>query len=155
MQRITDVYPAIADRVWIVENSGVYSSLLDSVPNAPLICTHGQFKLAALQLMDMLVDSNVTLVYAGDIDPEGVAMADRLLARYPYGAKLWRMDVSSYHQSLSDNHMEAERLAKLLNVTNEALLPVVREMKEEGKAGYQEGLLSLLAEDLHQGLVGK
>ncbi|QQK76887.1 TIGR02679 family protein [Salicibibacter cibarius] len=152
LQRVSAVYPITAGRVWIVENSGVYSSLLDAVPDAPLICTRGQFKLAALKLMDMLVDAGVTLFYAGDIDPEGVAMADRLLARYPRHAQLWRMDIASYHKSLSDNHMEEERMAKLLNVTNEALLPVIRDMQEKRKAGYQEGLLSLLAEDLRQGL---
>lgn len=39
------VYPADGRKsVWIVENSGVYSSILDKVPHVPLICTHGQFK---------------------------------------------------------------------------------------------------------------
>ncbi|SDI53550.1 TIGR02679 family protein [Natribacillus halophilus] len=148
LQQVNAVYPARGDRVWVVENSGVYSSLLDAVPDAPLICTHGQFKLAALKLMDMLVDAGVTLFYAGDIDPEGVVMANRLLARYPRHARLWRMDVQSYHQSRSDNDLEEERLAKLLNVTSDALLPVVRDLQEKKKAGYQEGLLPWLAEDV-------
>ena len=55
---LTKVYPADEEkRVWIVENSGVYSSILDHVPGVPLICTHGQFKLAVFALLDKLVEN--------------------------------------------------------------------------------------------------
>ncbi|AXF55623.1 DUF2399 domain-containing protein [Salicibibacter kimchii] len=148
LQHVSAVRPARSNCVWVVENSGVYSSLLDAVPDAPLICTHGQFKLAALRLMDMLVEADVYLYYAGDIDTEGVAMANRLLERYPRHVHLWRMDVTSYRQSLSANTLEEERLAKLANVGNDALQPVAAEMKKTKKAGYQEGLLSMLVDDL-------
>lgn len=39
--KIDKVVPAEGSQVYIVENSGVFSSLLDIVPNAPLACTHG------------------------------------------------------------------------------------------------------------------
>ncbi|MFD0954275.1 DUF2399 domain-containing protein [Virgibacillus natechei] len=39
------VYPAKGNDVWIVENSGVCSTLLDYEPAIPIICTNGQFKL--------------------------------------------------------------------------------------------------------------
>ncbi|WP_163971841.1 TIGR02679 domain-containing protein [Oceanobacillus halotolerans] len=62
------VYPARKNKdVWIVENSGVYSSILDQSPEAPLICTHGQFKLSALLLLDLLVREGCMLYYAGDL----------------------------------------------------------------------------------------
>ncbi|QDI90842.1 TIGR02679 family protein [Salicibibacter halophilus] len=148
LQHVSAVRPASSKRVWIVENSGVYSSLLDAVLDAPLICTHGQFKLAALRLMDKLVEEGVSLYYAGDIDPEGITMANRLLERYPRHVHFWRMDVASYRQSLSANRLDEERLAKLANMGHEALQPVVAEMKATKKAGYQEGLLPVLVDDL-------
>ncbi|MCY1690063.1 TIGR02679 domain-containing protein [Exiguobacterium sp. SL14] len=63
--------------VWIVENSGVFSEPLDFLPGMRLVCTHGQFKLAAYQLLDQLVASGHHLRYAGDLDPEGLQMASK------------------------------------------------------------------------------
>ncbi|TCI75900.1 DUF2399 domain-containing protein [Exiguobacterium sp. SH0S1] len=61
------IYQSHGKTVWIVENSGVFSSLLDDVPNAPLVCTHGPFKLAAYRLLDALVASGCQLKYAGGL----------------------------------------------------------------------------------------
>ncbi len=64
--------PSQGNDVWIVENSGVCSAILDILPFAPILCTHGQFKLAAFLLLDKLVKTGVTLHYSGDLDPEGL-----------------------------------------------------------------------------------
>ena len=42
-------------KVWIVENSSVCSTIVDEVPVAPVICTHGQFRAASWVLLDLLV----------------------------------------------------------------------------------------------------
>ncbi|UOQ92463.1 DUF2399 domain-containing protein [Halobacillus shinanisalinarum] len=94
----------------------LYSSLLDQVPNAPLICTHGQFKLAALQLLDQLVRNGCTIYYSSDLDPEGLRMANRLYNRYPNSVHYWRMDVTAYEKSLSEVHLNGERLNKLASI---------------------------------------
>lgn len=135
--------------VYIVENSAVFSSLLDEVPNAPLICTHGQFKLAGLQLMDLLVESGHTLSYAGDFDPEGLSIAERLLKRYPGNVKLWQMDVPSYERSNPVVEL-GERLNKLTSITHSSLQALVNRMLSIGKAGYQEALLDWMIKDLLQ-----
>src|SRR5699024_6916558 len=80
---LVSVYPGKGNVVWIVENSGVCATLLDYQPDAPIICTNGQFTLATLMLMDLLVKEGNVLYYAGDFDPEGLGMAERLLERYP------------------------------------------------------------------------
>ncbi|MDC3414687.1 TIGR02679 family protein [Aquibacillus sp. 3ASR75-11] len=141
-------YPARGKCVWIVENSGVYSSILDQVPNAPLICTHGQFKLAALWLMDRLVKSGCMLHYAGDFDPEGLGMATRLLGRYPEHVKLWRMDITSYRKAVTDVFINEERLNKLSSIDTSELVAVREEMKKSGRAGYQESLVTDMVTDL-------
>ncbi|MFD1032767.1 TIGR02679 family protein [Metaplanococcus flavidus] len=145
--KIDHVAPATGKKVYIVENSGVFSSLLDIVPNAPLVCTHGQFKLAGLKLVDLLANSGCEIYYAGDFDPEGVAMAVRLLERLPENVRLWRMDVDSYKESLPSVEL-GERLGKLTNIMHPLVVELVSEMNRIGKAGYQEALLEKMAGDL-------
>lgn len=145
--KIDKVMPVAGSQVYIVENSGVFSSLLDLAPHAPLVCTHGQFKLAGLRLIDLLAASGCRIYYAGDFDPEGVAMAVRLLERHPGNVKLWRMDTNSYVESVSSVELE-ERLGKLNNISHPAVAELIEEMNRVGKAGYQEALLEKMAEDL-------
>ncbi|WP_161566929.1 TIGR02679 family protein [Exiguobacterium sp. SL-10] len=135
------VRPSQGNTVWIVENSGVFSSLLDDVPDAPLVCTHGQFKLAAYRLLDALVASGCRLKYAGDFDPEGLQMAARLKERYGDKLDYWCMDLESYVASEPNVELSAERLVKLGRVTDIQLQDVVEEMKRQGRAGYQEALI--------------
>jgi len=145
--KVDEVRPAIGKRVYIVENSGVFSTLLDAEETVPLICTHGQFKLAALKLMDMLVIDGCELYYAGDFDPEGLNMAQRILERYPGSCYLWRMDVDSYSASRPTEDI-TNRFNKLASIQSPLLMPIVDQMKQSGRAGYQEALLEKYVADL-------
>lgn len=145
--KIDAVKAASGRDVYIVENSGVFSSVLDLAPNAPLVCTHGQFKLAGLRLIDRIIESGCTLHYAGDFDPEGIAMAVRLLERHPGNIRLWRMDADSYRESVSSVEL-ADRLGKLNNISHPLVSELLEDMNRLGKAGYQEALLEKMAEDL-------
>jgi len=142
------VRPSRGHTVWIVENSGVFSSLLDDVPDAPLVCTHGQFKLAAYRLLDMLVASGCQLKYAGDFDPEGLQMASRLKQRYGDRLDYWCMGLESYVASEPSVELDEERLVKLGRITDIELQHVVEEMKRVKKAGYQEALLETMTKDM-------
>lgn len=142
------VRPSRGHTVWIVENSGVFSSLLDDVPDAPLVCTHGQFKLAAYRLLDMLVASGCQLKYAGDFDPEGLQMAARLKERYGDKLDYWCMDLESYVTSDPSVELTGERLVKLERVTDVELQDVVEEMKRLKRAGYQEALIEKMVVQL-------
>lgn len=142
------VRPSRGHTVWIVENSGVFSSLLDDVPDAPLVCTHGQFKLAAYRLLDALVASGCQLKYAGDFDPEGLQMAARLKERYGDKLDYWCMDLESYVASEPSVELAEERLVKLDRVTDVELQDVVEEMKRQGRAGYQEALMEKMVGQL-------
>ena len=134
-------------KVFIVENSGVFSALLDEVPDAPLICTHGQFKLAGLQLMDLLQASGHTLYYSGDFDPEGLSMALRFKERYKEQGQLWRMTIKDYKQANPAVEL-GERDAKLDAILDSPLEDVAAAIRRQGKMGYQEGILHLLVSDL-------
>ncbi len=142
--------PVEGERVYIVENSGVFSTLLDAHDSAPLVCTHGQFKLAALKLMDLLVQAGCELYYAGDFDPEGLAMAQRLLDRYKGQCHLWKMDIASYEASRPMMDV-SERTNKLEAINHPLLRQLADRLKQTGKAGYQEALLEQYVEDLEKG----
>ncbi len=146
--RVNRVRPSRGDAVWIVENSGVFSSLLDDVPDAPIVCTHGQFKLAAYCLLDMLVASGCRLKYAGDFDPEGLQMAARLKERYGDKLDYWCMDLESYVASDPSVDLSAERLVKLDRMTDPELQNVVDEMRQVKRAGYQEALVEKMVVQL-------
>ncbi len=146
---VTTVYPAYGSDVWVVENSGVCATLLDYRKDVPIVCTNGQFTLAALMLLDRLVESGSTLHYAGDFDPEGLGMAQRLLARYPEGrVVMWHMDAEAYTASNPVKELPDERLEKLNRIEHPALADVAACMREKGKAGYQEALVERMVEDI-------
>jgi len=140
-------------QVFIVENPAVFSSLLDRweeghTGGLPLVCTHGQFKLAAWLLLDKLASAGARLWYSGDFDPEGVLIAERLLQRYPGQARLWHYGVADYLKCLSDQTIAAKRLAQLEKIQAAELLPLRQEMERRGFAGYQEGLIEDLWQDI-------
>ncbi|MDQ0230284.1 DUF2399 domain-containing protein [Metabacillus malikii] len=109
------IYPKKGKCVFIVENSGVFSSILDMHKGEPLpiVCTHGQFKLAALQLIEKLCNENVAIYYAGDYDPEGLQMAQRLKMKYGQSIHFWRYTVQDYIEALSEIEITPLSASKL------------------------------------------
>ncbi|TDQ34636.1 TIGR02679 family protein [Aureibacillus halotolerans] len=150
VNNVTSARPAHGSYVWIVENSGVCASLLDEVPEAPLVCTHGQFKLTALRLLDLLVATGTQLIYGGDCDPEGLLMAERLFQRYPGQVSFWKMDEASYRHSLSGVQVSDERLKKLDALHHPMLSQVASTMSDLRVAGYQEAVLPELILELKE-----
>lgn len=140
-----------ATDVWIVENSGIFSSLLDEVPNIPLVCTHGQFKLSAWKSFDFLVAEGCLLHYASDLDPEGLGMAYRLLMRYPNSVKLWKMDVESYDKAVSeDENLSDNRLNQLKTIEHPLLDSLKKAMLLRKSPAYQEALLDEMVSELEK-----
>lgn len=126
-------------KVWIIENSGVASAVLDEVPDAPVICTHGQFRTAAWIMLQRLAENGCTFYYSSDLDPEGVAMAERLSNRFPGQTVFWRMDPDAYLRVLSEEDISA-RLSKLDAVQSPELLLVANEMRLKKKRGTRKAL---------------
>lgn len=151
LTKVDRVWPAIGSKVWIVENSSVCSTLMDAVPTAPIVCTHGQLRVASWQLLDRLVQSNCTLYYSGDIDPEGIVIAEKLKKRYQDRVILWRMDQETYKGSISNEDISS-RLSKLDNLTSPEWNGLITMMREVKKAGYQEAIVSSLIRDIKKSL---
>ncbi len=149
--KFTSCKPMYGNSVFVVENSGVCSTLLDrwSFPTPPpLICTNGQFKLAALLLIDLLAKGNVNIYYSGDFDPEGLQMAQRIYSRAPKHVKMWRYSIEDYEKCMSNMELSLERMAKLKMVDVNELQPVKGALWSNHRAGYQEELIEDLLTDM-------
>ncbi|RJX22572.1 MAG: TIGR02679 family protein [Desulforudis sp.] len=137
--------------VFVVENSGVFSEIMDGFSGTylpPVVCTHGQFKLACLMLLDKLVANNTIIYYSGDFDPEGLQMAVRLLQRYPNQAVPWRYTVDDYGHCMSEVTLSESRLKRVNTIDHPLLVPVRDIMRSVRKAGYQEYLVKDLVDDI-------
>ena len=145
---LTRAYPAKGNAVFVVENAGVFSELLDEA--MPLVSTNGQLNLATLLLLDLLVESGAHLYYSGDFDPEGLKMADRLAGRYGENLSLWHFTREDYFASMPSVSLSEERLAKLQSISSPKLQPVKQEIERCKKAGYQEAILPVLRKDIEK-----
>ena len=85
------------------------------------------------------------LYYSGDMNPEGVSIAERLKQRYQDKVNFWRMDKVSYENSISNEDISS-RLGKLDAIKSIELKGTIERMKEKKRLAIKRGLLqSLLA----------
>ncbi|MGI6235842.1 MAG: TIGR02679 family protein [Christensenellales bacterium] len=137
-------------KVFVIENPGVFGTIIDKNLFPPMVCTFGQPKLSGLVLLDLLAESDTQIFYSGDFDPEGLQIADSLWRRYGYGLKLWYYDVEDYKKAMSRKTLSEKRLSILENINCPGLQEVAEVMKMVKKAGYQELLIDDLTESLRQ-----
>jgi len=141
--------------VFVLENSGVFSDLADTFAEnlPPIVCTHGQFRLATYLLLDKLTIAGAEIWYSGDFDPEGLLMAQRLMTRYPNRVKPWRYSPGDYQTCISNVSIPSRRLKQLDLIHCQDLQKTAAAIKETARAGYQENLVTLLAEDIRKTLL--
>lgn len=116
------------DRVYVVENPAVFQALLkmikkEKIEKIGLVCTNGQLNYSAYLLLDILVSSNVETYYSGDMDPEGLLIADKIKQRYP-SIKLWCYDVRHYEISKSKEQAADQRMHMLDALKDETLIRI-------------------------------
>lgn len=137
-------------KVFIFENQMVFSHMCESLRELPvsLLCTSGQMKTASLLLIDFLCVSGCTLYYSGDIDPEGLGIADRIITRHPENIVPWRMAVEDYRKCISEEILSEKRLKQLERIGDVRLIEVAKVLSYEKCAGYQELLLDEMIGDI-------
>lgn len=134
------------DRVYIVENPSVFQALLkkikkEKIEKIGLVCTNGQLNYSAYLLLDILVNSNIEIYYSGDMDPEGLLIADKIKQRYP-SIKLWCYDVRQYEISKSKEQATDQRMHMLDALKNETLIRIGKCISEnKNRVGYQENMI--------------
>ncbi|MBM7706423.1 uncharacterized protein (TIGR02679 family) [Chryseomicrobium aureum] len=151
--KVTCVFPASGSTVWVLENSGVASTIMELNPTQPIICTHGQLRLAGWKLLDSLVAEGFRIQYSGDLDPEGIVIADKIKRKYGNSVSFWYMDSCTYIQGVnllikegysSDMKLAENRIDKLKSITSSELKELVDMMKQKKVAVYQESFINKL-----------
>ena len=127
-------------RIYIVENPAVFSILTSRFPEKAFICSYGQIRRAVFMLLD-LFNKNTVFSYAGDFDPEGLLIAERLKKRYGDRLAFWKYEPDIYLKYMSEEKLTNQRIKKLDGVRDAALLKIAELMREEGRAAYQESML--------------
>lgn len=142
---------AVHNKVYVVENEMVFIYLLEHSKNQDItcLCTSGQLRVAAFGLLSLLIKSGATIFYSGDLDAEGMGIADRLWQKYGDAVHLWRMEEQDYKASVSNETLSEKQLISLEQLKNPMLRKTAEAVMKEKKAGYQENILSALLEDFH------
>lgn len=149
-------YNTACTDVYVMENPAVFSAIIDEIRSRPaanfpaLVCVSGQPRLASLVLLDKLVQNGHRIYYAGDFDPEGLAMADRLKKRYGSSLTLWRYEPDDYHAALPVEIISPARIKKLEKIEEPALLEIASLIRQAGRAGYQEQIIKSYLEDIQK-----
>ena len=136
--------------VFAVENPAVFMALVPIVikKGYAMICTSGQLRMCVLKTLDMLAESSCTIYYAGDLDPEGLLIAEKLLSRCSSAVHIWRMSTADYYSIKKTEQINESRLKKLDRLKDEKLRELGIAIKTEKKAGYQELLIREMIEDV-------
>lgn len=139
--------------VCMLENPSVFHQLAsliqkERISSIALVCTYGQLNYASYLLMDLISQSSFNMYYAGDMDPEGLMIAQRLKDRYP-SLHLWHYSIDDYLKSQSQNKCSQRRLKILENLKDSKLIKI-REciVNMEGMAGYQENIIHEYEKDI-------
>ena len=142
-----------AGMVYVVENPTEFSVLVSEFPKGTFLCGNGQLRLAVLALMDKFPEETV-FWYAGDFDPEGLLIAQRLKERYQERLQLWNYCVPWYEKHLSEVRLDAGRVKKLERVRISELQEMKEAIGRERKAAYQEAMIEKLCLSLKRHSVG-
>lgn len=133
------------DEIYIVENPSVFAVLCGKEKAGNVrrayMCMNGQPRLAGLMVLDLLAKSGIRVYYAGDLDPEGILIAQKLSQYYKGEFHYWHMEMADYEKCRSEKVISPKRMKILERITDERLKPVVERIEEYGTAGYQEMLV--------------
>lgn len=151
------------DAVFVVENPAVFGEIVDSLEATEyrgaldavrmpiIVCTSGFPSLAALKLLDQLVELGTEIYYSGDFDENGLVIADSILRRYGEHAQPWRMSPADFARACAKggggivlSAVEMERLAAKRTAFSE----LVAVMLQHGRKAFQEGIVEELVEDV-------
>lgn len=129
-----------SQQVYVVENPAVFSVLIREHPEWTVICGNGQLRLAVLVLMDKFMGDTV-FWYAGDFDPEGLLIAQKLKLRYGDRLNLWKYEANLYETYLSEVELSDRRIKKLEQVYIQELQEIKEVMCKKRRAAYQESMI--------------
>lgn len=129
------------NEIYIMENPSVYALFSGKWKGQKAaMCMNGQPRLSSILMLDLLAKSDTKIYYAGDFDPEGILIAQKLKQYYPGEFVFWHMSMEEYTRSISKEEISAKRLKMLEKITDRELLCLADEIGRQKRAGYQENI---------------
>ncbi len=123
----------------IVENPSIFALLCaKATGEEAYMCMNGQPRFSALLSLDLLAKSDTKIYYAGDLDPEGLLIAQKLKRYYPGTFEYWHMTEADYRKSRSGEVISEKRLKILDRITDPELREAADAVARYKTAGYQE-----------------
>lgn len=74
------------------------------------MCMNGQPRLSSILMLDLLAKTGTKVYYAGDFDPEGLLIAQKVKQYYKGKFAYWHMSVDGYEKSKSKEETVAYQL---------------------------------------------
>ena len=136
-----DYLESINNTVFIFENPAVFHKILKvNGDNISLICTSGQLNLSSYIVLNKIRKLK-NIYYAGDFDPEGLMIAYKIKKRYKNKVKFLNYTKESYINTMSNNIIEEKSMSQLNKINCIELDEVIRELRINKRAAYQELLI--------------
>ena len=132
-----DRIECINNEIYIVENPSVFAAMCGE---KSCMCMNGQPRLASLIILELLARAGTHVFYSGDLDPEGLLIAQKLAQFYPGTFEYYHMTPEDYCECISNEVISQRRLKMLDKITDERIIPVSVEIFKHKRAGYQENI---------------
>ncbi|GAA2590291.1 TIGR02679 family protein [Actinomadura fulvescens] len=134
--------------VHVCENPRIVEAAADTGCSMPIVCASGSPTTTVLTLLDALSGAGARFAYRGDFDWPGVAMANRMIARYD--ARPWRMGAADYEDHVASARDRGTPLQALAGSAVEASWDpeLAAAMRALNVAVQEESALELLLADL-------
>ncbi|WP_455542896.1 TIGR02679 domain-containing protein [Intestinibacter sp.] len=136
-----DKLQCIDNIVFVFENPAVFEQVKLNIKNEKsLICTSGQLNLSSYMILDKI--SNLEKIYyAGDLDPEGIQIANNIKNRYKDKVEFIFYTKEVYEKIKSDEEISERRLNMIKNIKSQELGDLIETILESKKSAYQEMLI--------------
>ena len=142
------------NRVFIFENPAVFQSIIqDTDIDESIICTSGQLNLSSYMLLNKIKNLD-KIYYAGDFDPEGLQIADKLKDLYKDKVEFMLYDEKYYEKIISDKELDLKRISKLKSIKDNDLKYICDSLRKYKKAAYQELLIDEYKQYIRQQVKG-
>ncbi len=134
--------------IYIVENPSVYAMLCAKWEGRrACMCVNGQPRLSALLVLDLLAAAEVKIWYAGDFDPEGLLIAQKIKAYYQGECVYWHMSAADYEAGKSGQKISPRRMKMLSRIADPQLIETAEAIRKAGMAGFQENICERYLEE--------
>jgi len=88
------------------------------------------------------------MYYAGNINYNSLALADKLYLKFTKNFKPWRYSKADYERILETNSTMLQDKKKDLSLHNETLASLLSQLRKKGRTASSMPLVSLFAEDI-------